>query len=131
MSVDDRQSDEEVHVLVVDDDPLSRTVLRDALEEAGMRVTEAADADAAIRSMATTKADVMILDFLLPSGTGLDVWDYARERYSGLAHRTIVLTGVMDDPEREQMTDHTDLPVLAKPFETDVLIHMIRTLVEE
>lgn len=122
---------EVIHVLVVDDDPLSRTVLRDALEAAGMRVTEAKDAESAILSMSTAKADVMILDFLLPEGTGLDVWDFARERHSGLAHRTIMLTGVMAGRERQQMTDHTDLPVLAKPFETDILVHMIQKLVED
>lgn len=123
--------DDAIHVLIVDDDPLSRTVLRDALEAAGMRVTETADAHAAIRAISSVKADVMILDFLLPEGTGLDVWDYARERQSDLAHRTIMITGVMAGPEREQMTDHIEMPVLGKPFEADVLVHMVQKLVED
>ena len=122
---------ETIHVLVVDDDPLARTVLRDALELAGMRVTEAKDANSAIRAISTVKADVMILDFLLPEGTGLDVWDFARTRDSSLAHRTIMLTGVMAGPERQQMIDHIDMPVLGKPFDRDILVHMIQKLVED
>ena len=124
-------SETPIHVLVVEDDEFTRTVLRDALETAGMQVTEAADADEGIRSISTAKADVMVLDFLLPEGTGLDVWDHAREHNSSLARRTIILTGVMGETERERMADHTNLPVLQKPFEPDVLVHLIQTLVEE
>ena len=129
----DQQADSEtpIHVLVVEDDELTRTVLRDALETAGMQVTEAADADEGIRSISTAKADVMVLDFLLPEGTGLDVWDHAREHNSNLARRTIMLTGVLGDPERERMAEHTNLAVLQKPFAPDILVHVIQTLVEE
>ena len=124
-------SETPIHVLIVEDDELARTVLREALETAGMQVTESADADEGIRSISTAKPDVMVLDFLLPEGTGLDVWDHAREHNSNLARRTIMLTGVMGDLERERMAEHTSLPVLQKPFEPDVLIHLIQTLVEE
>ena len=131
MSITDHDSDVPIHVLVVDDDPLSRTVLKDKLEEAGMRVTVADDAQSAIQAIATARADVMILDFLLPEGTGLDVWDHARAHNTGLAHRTIMLTGVVAGKDREELIERTDLPVLEKPAEDDVLIHMIQRLVED
>jgi CheY-like chemotaxis protein len=61
-------------VLVVDDDPTVRQVLRDYIELEGQhRVLEAADASFARKALALEKVDLIFLDVLMPgeSGTAL------------------------------------------------------------
>ncbi len=119
-----------IRVLIVDDDALLRRRVRDVLERAGMDVEEAADAATAREAIQRTAADVLVLDFLLPGCYGLDLWSYASQVNAGLAGRTLLLTGVMDGPEREQVESQTELAVLAKPFFDDVLIQVIERLAE-
>lgn len=62
-----------VHVLVVDDDDFMRTYLRDALVDAGHRVTEARDGEEALGIAAgDDKPDLVMLDLLMPKRSGLD-----------------------------------------------------------
>ena len=59
-------------VLVVDDEPHIRTVLRGYLEADGFAVAEAADAEAAIRLVRQRPPDLMLLDVKLPGIDGLE-----------------------------------------------------------
>lgn len=59
------------HVLVVEDDQLVRTYLRFALERGGMTVDEAADGGDALRLVAETRVDAMLVDGLLPDMHGV------------------------------------------------------------
>jgi DNA-binding response OmpR family regulator len=59
-------------VLVVDDEPHIRTVLRGYLEADGFAVTEAADGEAAIRLVRQQPPDLMLLDVKLPGIDGLE-----------------------------------------------------------
>ena len=59
-------------VLVVDDEPHIRTVLRGYLEADGFAVAEAGDAEAAIRLVRQRPPDLMLLDVKLPGMDGLE-----------------------------------------------------------
>lgn len=59
-------------VLVVDDEPHIRTVLRGYLEADGFAVAEAADGEAAIRLVRQRPPDLMLLDVKLPGMDGLE-----------------------------------------------------------
>jgi DNA-binding NtrC family response regulator len=60
-------------ILVVDDDPVVRISVREALEEADYDVVDAADCRTAEESFRATLPDVVILDHQLPDGTALDL----------------------------------------------------------
>jgi two-component system, OmpR family, KDP operon response regulator KdpE len=60
-------------VLVVDDEPPIRRLLRTTLAAADYRVVEANDAAAALRLMGVEKLDLVILDLGLPDRSGLDL----------------------------------------------------------
>lgn len=60
-------------VLVVDDDPEMRAVMRDILTDEGFTVTEAATAHEARERAATLAPDLVLLDLGLPDASGLDV----------------------------------------------------------
>jgi len=60
-------------ILVVDDDPHIREVIRFALEKASLRVTEAADGREALARFAAARPDLIVLDILMPEMDGTDV----------------------------------------------------------
>ncbi len=58
-------------ILVIDDESLVRTFLRDVLEGAGHEVREGADGDEAIAAFAEFKPDILIVDLIMPEQDGL------------------------------------------------------------
>ncbi len=60
-------------LLVVDDDPLNRELLRDAATVEGYAVQEAPDGAEALELISDAKPDVVLLDILMPGMNGLDV----------------------------------------------------------
>ena len=60
-------------VLVVDDEPSIRDIVRRYLEAEGLRVVEAADGETALRLFAEQRPNVVVLDVGLPLVDGIDV----------------------------------------------------------
>ncbi|HPD17459.1 MAG TPA: response regulator [Planctomycetota bacterium] len=60
-------------VLVVDDEPCVRQLYRDAFEEEGYRVLEAADGQSALDLLAAHGADVAVLDIQMPHVHGIEM----------------------------------------------------------
>ncbi len=60
-------------ILVVDDDPHIREVVRFALEKAGFRAIEARDGRQALERYASDTPDLVVLDILMPEMDGTDV----------------------------------------------------------
>ncbi|MGB3315480.1 MAG: response regulator, partial [Albidovulum sp.] len=60
-------------ILVTDDDPQIREVLRIALERAGFTTLAASDGRAALASAASARPDLIVLDIGLPEMDGLEV----------------------------------------------------------
>ena len=57
-------------VLVTDDDPDLRDILRSILEGEGFQVLEASDGRAAIETVRLHHPDLLLLDYLMPHMTG-------------------------------------------------------------
>ena len=63
----------QIRILVVDDEPPIRSVVRGFLEREGMLVAEAADGPAAVEQARAFAPDVVVLDIMLPGFDGLEV----------------------------------------------------------
>lgn len=66
-------------VLVVDDDPMKRQLLRMILERAGFMISEAADGLEALQALAAATPDLMTLDVMMPRMDGITVCERVRE----------------------------------------------------
>src|SRR5919198_600926 len=62
-----------LRILLVDDDPALRTLLRTTFEVADVDVVEAENADVARRKIRTSRPDVIVLDVRMPGTTGLEL----------------------------------------------------------
>ena len=114
-----------IHVLVVDDDPVSLLVSSHILEAGGFSVSRASSA-AEARTLLTTAADLgavnlIVCDHLMPDETGLDLLA-GLDQIDAPAVRFILLTGVsskeeLDDP-RTELVD----AFLTKPVQSSTLL---------
>ncbi|GAB3423646.1 response regulator [Flindersiella endophytica] len=77
-------------VLVVDDEPHIRTVLRGYLEADGFSVAEAADGAAALSALRDDPPDLVLLDVMLPGSDGLDGLEVLR-RLRGFSDTYVIL----------------------------------------
>lgn len=80
-------------LLVVEDDPKIRTLLRNVMEDEGYAVVEAATASEALRVIEKTKIDLVTLDLHLGADNGLDLARAIRKQ----SHLPIVMVTGRDD----------------------------------
>ncbi len=79
-------------VLVVDDDPQCRELVRRHLEAEGWRVTEAADGEAGLRAAAADPPALVLLDLMMPGVDGFGFLDEFPRRFPGSRTPVVVLT---------------------------------------
>jgi DNA-binding response OmpR family regulator len=86
------------HVLVVDDQPSMRLLLRKYLESAGLRVSEAKDADSAFSQISTDPPDIVVLDLKMPGTSGHTVLTQLKsdKEFREFKAPVLVLTGQID-----------------------------------
>jgi two-component system KDP operon response regulator KdpE len=110
-------------VLVVDDEPPIRKLLRMGLGTQGYRVIEAADGKAAL-DLAREKPDLIILDLGLPDMQGLDLLRAIRARDDSVP--IVVLSSRDDEVAKVQALDLGADDYVTKPFGMDELLARIR-----
>ena len=101
-------------VLVVDDDPGIRKLLTSALTFAGYQVDDAADVAQALDQVQSRLPDVIVLDVMLPGGTGFDVLAMLRSRSIGVPVLFLTARDAVEDRVRGLQLGGDDYVV--KPF---------------
>ncbi len=114
------------HVLVVDDDAEIRTLLGRYLVGQGFRVSLAADRRALEAELATATIDLVVLDVLLPDGSGLDICRDLRRRRPALP--IILLTALKEEVDRIIGLEIGADDYLGKPFNPRELVARIRAV---
>jgi two-component system phosphate regulon response regulator OmpR len=124
-------SDTEPHLLVVDDDPRLRDLLRRYLSDSGFRVTGAADAKEARAQLASFAFDLIVLDVMMPGESGLDLTRALRPADSVSGTVPVLLLTAMAEPEdRVNGLEQGADDYLAKPFEPRELVLRIRNILQ-
>jgi CheY-like chemotaxis protein len=108
-------------ILLVDDEPLVRSVFRRTLARGGATVFDAASVAAAQAMLEERSYDLVISDYRMPRATGADLIAWIRPRWPGLP--VIILSGY---PE-EAVDAAADL-ILAKPLSPDALRQAVHGL---
>ncbi len=112
-----------ITVLVVDDEPPIRRLLRTSLTAQGYRIVEADNAAAALAEIRNHEPDVVILDLGLPDGDGLTVIETVRRNS---AVPIIVLSSRSDERGKVAALDLGADDYLTKPFGMAELVARIR-----
>lgn len=113
------------HLLVVDDEPQILRGLKVILRNEGYDVETAESQETALDRVAVRPPDAMVLDLILPDGSGVDVCAEVR-RWSDLP--IIVLSAVGDEREKVRALDAGADDYITKPFGTDELLARLRAV---
>jgi PAS domain S-box-containing protein len=103
-----------VDVLVIDDEPDIRSMIRRVLESSDIRVVEAATGSDAMARAAESRFDVVVLDLHLPDRSGLDVLAELRAMAPSL--HVIMLTGAGSESDRVRGLESGADDYMVKPF---------------
>ena len=114
-----------VPLLVVDDEPPIRRLLRTSLGAQGYRILEAGTGQGALALLAHETPEVMLLDLGLPDLDGLEV--IRRVRASGMNVAIIVLSSRGDERGKVEALDLGADDYVTKPFGMAELVARIRT----
>lgn len=110
-------------VLVIDDEPQIRRLLRVTLEANGYRVVDAATGQDGIVAAAQHRPDVIVLDLGLPDLGGVEVLKRLRE----WTRVPVVILSVMDrEEDKVAALDHGADDYVTKPFNTGELLARLR-----
>lgn len=112
-------------ILVVDDDPHIRDVLRFALVREGYLVTEAADGRAALAAVERDAPDLIVLDILMPEMDGLEVCRAIRK---DAAIPIIFLSSKDDEVDRIVGLELGGDDYMKKPFSPRELVARIKAV---
>jgi two-component system KDP operon response regulator KdpE len=112
-------------VLVVDDEPQIVRALKVILRSAGYATEQAETKREALNAVSIRPPDAMVLDLMLPDGSGVDVCTDVR-RWSALP--IIVLSALGDEREKVRALDAGADDYVTKPFGTDELLARLRAV---
>ena len=118
-------------VMVVDDVPETRRLMRRILERDRLRVIEAASGEEALRTMTTARPEAIVLDLRLPGISGLDVARSIRANPIAAIAATPLLAcsaSIHDDIRREALTDGCN-DFQGKPFDVTTFAARVRNLI--
>jgi two-component system, OmpR family, phosphate regulon response regulator PhoB len=120
-------------VLVVDDTPETRRLMRRVLERDGLRVVEAATGEEALRTIATEPPDLVVLDLRLPGMSGIDVARSVRRHPDPAVAEVVLLAcsaSIQPEVEADAIAAGCDA-FEGKPFDIDGFGPRIRGLIAD
>ncbi|HEY0789200.1 MAG TPA: response regulator [Thermoanaerobaculia bacterium] len=117
-------------ILIVDDDPPIRNLLRQVFVRIGFSAREARDGQEAVEIIESAVPRLMMLDLMMPRMNGWQVLEHLRE--NGLLERipVVVLTAV-GAHRTEGLSEFGVRAILSKPFEIQDLIRTVNEILEK
>lgn len=117
-----------LQILVVEDESALVEILRYNLEKEGFGVVVAADGEAALEAIADHKPDLVVLDWMLPHVSGLEICRRLRRRPETRDLPIIMLTARSEEADRVRGLEVGADDYISKPFSPSELIARIRAV---
>lgn len=114
-------------LLVVDDEPAIRRLLRGALERSGYAVVEAADARSALAAFDPVPPDAVLLDLGLPDRDGIELVPLIKAKGAAL----LVISARDSTAEKVAALDLGADDYVVKPFDTAEVLARVRTALRQ
>lgn len=119
-------------ILFVEDDPVVIAVYRNRLEREGFNIEVAEDGLVAMRSLATTKPDLVILDLMLPKVNGVEILKYIRGNTRLGAVPVVVLSNAyLPDMVKQAMLAGANKPLFKSQCTPATLLKVIRSFLPD
>jgi PAS domain S-box-containing protein len=117
------QSQDNASILVIDDDPDVRGFIAEALAEEGFQVRDCADGKKGLEEFASSRPDLVVLDFVMPAMSGAEV--ASRMLQEAPDQKILFVSGYSETEAIKTIAPGS--PLLAKPFRSDALCRAVRS----
>lgn len=118
-------------ILLADDEEHLRTLVRTTLDQPGYRILESEDGAAALALAKRERPDVVVLDWMMPNMTGIEVMSELRRDAATAAIPVILLTAKGQRADIAQALASGASAYLAKPFSPLELLAKVEQLCRE
>jgi len=115
------------HVLIVEDEPAQREVLAYNLEAEGFRVSRAEDGEQGLLLVDEDTPDVIVLDWMLPNVSGIEVCRQLKTRPDTRAIPILMLSAKSEEFDKVRGLDTGADDYIVKPYALAELMARIRT----
>jgi len=116
-------------VLVVDDDPQVRELVRVNLEMEGYGVREAANAEEGLAAVEDDAPDLILLDVMMPQVDGWEMLRRVQERHGIGSIPVVMFSGQLDASTEVEAAAHGAQGFVGKPFDLRALIEQTKQIV--
>ncbi len=113
-------------ILVADDDPIGRELVREILESQGYRVTEAGDGAGALSAIRATPPDLVLLDIQMPVLDGFGVIQELRREHQFHSLPVFALTAFAMRGDKQKALAAGFNGYIAKPINVSAFRELIR-----
>jgi hypothetical protein len=113
-------------ILLVEDNPITRKMLRMTLELEGYDVVDSPDGKTALELAAVRRPDLLILDYVLPDMDGLQLLAEVRSKVGAPEVPAIIVTGMAACLEELDARSGASTQIMAKPVEPSQLLEIVR-----
>ncbi len=111
-------------ILIVDDEEDIVELLAEEFEDCGYNVTTGNSVNQAIACLQKDEFDLILSDFRMPDGNGMDLLTYVNSMESGIRPKFFFLSGYSDIPQ-EELIKAGALHFFTKPFQLEEIITQI------
>ncbi|MHC0036866.1 response regulator transcription factor [Pseudoneobacillus sp. C159] len=118
-------------ILLAEDEEIIRMLIMDTLEDEEYQVDEAADGEEAMKLFAEDKYDLLILDYMMPGLTGIEVIEKVREGHHNQTVKILMLSAKSQQYEQDKILSVGADEFMAKPFSPLQLIEKIKDIFNE
>lgn len=115
-------------ILIVDDEPAQLELLRYNLEQAGFDILQASNGKAALDTIETEQPDLLVIDWMMPEASGIDVCRQLRSRPETKALPIIMLSARGEEGDKSLGLDTGADDYVTKPFSPRELVSRVKAL---
>ena len=116
-------------VLVVDDDPQVREVVRVNLEMEGYTVREAGNAEEGLAAVEDDAPDLILLDVMMPQVDGWEMLRRAQEQHGRGSIPVVMFSGQLESSAKREAEERGAQGFVGKPFDLRALIEQTKQIV--
>jgi DNA-binding response OmpR family regulator len=124
-------ADPRPRILLADDDPDIRAILRALLTERDVELFEADNGEAALETLLVEQPDLVVLDVMMPGLSGWEICRYVKQKDALRDTRVLMLTAVGKTVNELTSPLYGADAYLDKPFELDRIDTTIRDLLAD
>ena len=115
----------QLHILVIDDEPVVGELFKDSLNEHGCQVTAISSSLEALKLLGDKHFDLIFLDLLMPELDGAEV--FRRIRQTDKEVQVVIITGYPNSDLMNKALEYGPVTVMKKPFSNSDIIAVVNS----